>query len=44
VWKGTFIAAGGFTRDTGMEAIEKGEADMVAYGRLFLSTPDLPRR
>lgn len=31
-------------RDSGNEAITSGHADLVAYGRLFLSNPDLPKR
>jgi 12-oxophytodienoic acid reductase len=44
VFKGTFIIAGGYGRDDGNKAIADGYADLVAYGRLFLSNPDLPRR
>ncbi|KII91970.1 hypothetical protein PLICRDRAFT_172133 [Plicaturopsis crispa FD-325 SS-3] len=37
------ISAGAYTRETGMQAAaEKG--DLVAYGRLFIANPDLPRR
>ncbi|KAL2643955.1 hypothetical protein R1flu_011542 [Riccia fluitans] len=43
-YSGTFIAAGGFTRESGMEAVASGRADLIAYGRIFLSNPDLPRR
>jgi 12-oxophytodienoic acid reductase len=38
------MAAGGYTRETGIKAIESGHADLVAYGRLFLANPDLPLR
>ncbi|KAL8159406.1 hypothetical protein V2J09_000943 [Rumex salicifolius] len=41
---GTFIVAGGYTRQDGNEAVENGRADLVAYGRWFISNPDLPRR
>lgn len=44
IWKGTFIVAGGFKRDTAIHAIASGHADLVAAGRLFLSNPDLPKR
>jgi N-ethylmaleimide reductase len=44
IFKGTVIAAGGFERDTAEEIIEKGEADLVAFGRHFISNPDLPHR
>ncbi|WP_157215474.1 alkene reductase [Flavisphingomonas formosensis] len=29
---------------TGQAALDRGEADAIAFGRLFLSNPDLPRR
>ncbi|OSX62193.1 hypothetical protein POSPLADRAFT_1143343 [Postia placenta MAD-698-R-SB12] len=38
-----FIAAGGFTRDTAFEASEK-TGELVAFGRFFISNPDLPLR
>ncbi|KAF5840121.1 hypothetical protein DUNSADRAFT_17722 [Dunaliella salina] len=44
VWKGPFIVSGGYTRESGAAAVESGEADFVAYGRLWLSNPDLPLR
>ncbi len=43
-WKGTFIAAGGFKRENGAAAIKNGDADLVAYGRLWIANPDLPTR
>ena len=43
-FKGTFIAAGGYDREEGMKAIAENRADLVAYGRLFLANPDLPKR
>ncbi|CAI9090860.1 OLC1v1025729C1 [Oldenlandia corymbosa var. corymbosa] len=43
-FKGTFIVAGGYDREEGNRVISEGGADLVAYGRLFLSNPDLPRR
>ena len=44
IFKGMVIAAGGFEADTAEEIIEKGDADLVAFGRHFISNPDLPRR
>ncbi|PNY17349.1 12-oxophytodienoate reductase-like protein, partial [Trifolium pratense] len=44
VFKGTFIVAGGYDRNDGNCAIACGAADLVAYGRLFLANPDLPKR
>ena len=43
-FKGTFIVAGGYGREDGNAAVSSGYADLVAYGRLFLSNPDLPQR
>ncbi len=41
---GAFIANEGFTRDTGQAALDAGEADAIAFGKLFISNPDLPAR
>ncbi|XP_071726743.1 putative 12-oxophytodienoate reductase 11 [Rutidosis leptorrhynchoides] len=43
-FNGTFISAGGYKKDDGNNAIADGKADLVAYGRLFLANPDLPKR
>lgn len=43
-FKGTFLVNGGFDRESGNQAIAENRADLVAYGRLFLANPDLPRR
>ena len=40
----SFFAAGGFSRESGEEAVKSGRADVVVYGRLFLANPDLPKR
>ena len=44
VWKGVLITAGGFTGETAEAAIAEGHADAIAFGRIFISNPDLPRR
>ncbi|KAG5391057.1 hypothetical protein IGI04_032598 [Brassica rapa subsp. trilocularis] len=44
VFEGAFIVAGGYTREDGNKAVAEGRTDLVAYGRLFLANPDLPRR
>ncbi|CAK7327821.1 unnamed protein product [Dovyalis caffra] len=36
--------AGGYDGEDGNRAVEEGRGDLVAYGRLFLANPDLPRR
>ena len=38
------ITAGGFTGETANAAIADGHADAIAFGRIFISNPDLPRR
>ncbi|WNG35385.1 alkene reductase [Archangium violaceum] len=43
-YAGRLIGAGEFDRETGEEAIAQGTLDAVAYGRLFLANPDLPKR
>lgn len=44
IFKQTLILNGGYDKKTGNEAIEKGEADLIAYGVPFLANPDLPER
>jgi N-ethylmaleimide reductase len=44
IWKGVLMAAGGFVGDSANAAIAEGHADAVAFGRYFISNPDLPRR
>jgi N-ethylmaleimide reductase len=44
VWSGVLISAGGFTGETAEAAIAEGDADAIAFGRIFISNPDLPRR
>ncbi|MEH2066437.1 MAG: hypothetical protein V7K50_29925 [Nostoc sp.] len=44
IFQGKIIAAGGFEPDTAEAILESGIADAVAFGRHFISNPDLPRR
>jgi N-ethylmaleimide reductase len=44
IYNGTIISAGGYDREQGNEVLTAGEADLVAYGRLFIANPDLPQR
>jgi N-ethylmaleimide reductase len=44
MWSGVLMSAGGFTGDTADAAISAGHADAIAFGRIFISNPDLPRR
>src|SRR5579883_142065 len=41
---GVFIANEKFTFETAQRALADGEADAVAFGRLFIANPDLPAR
>lgn len=44
IFGGVFIANEGFTRESAEQVIAAGEADAVAFGKLFLANPDLPER
>ena len=43
-YPGTMIAAGGFSRETGETSLQSGELDLIAFGRPFISNPDLVER
>src|SRR5438477_9559057 len=43
IFKGRIIAAGGFEPDSAEAIIEKGDADLVAFGRHYIANPDLPK-
>ncbi|MGM0634422.1 MAG: alkene reductase, partial [Bacteroidota bacterium] len=44
LYNGTLMINAGFTQESGNKIIEAGNADLVAYGKLFISNPDLPER
>lgn len=44
IYSGTIISAGGHDRDSGNATLADGEADLIAYGRLYIANPDLPER
>jgi len=44
LFNGPVISAGGYTPETAAVAIEAGHADAIAFGRLFISNPDLVSR
>ncbi len=44
IYPGTIIGAGGYDREIGEATLNAGDADLIAYGRLFISNPDLPER
>ena len=35
---------GGFNRETAIDALKHGHADLICFGRKYLSNPDLPKR
>ena len=41
---GAWMVNNGYTAEMAREAVESGHADMVAFGRAFISTPDLVER
>ncbi|QKK08056.1 MAG: alkene reductase [Planctomycetota bacterium] len=41
---GPYIVNEDFTRDTAQATLDAGTADAVAFGKLFIANPDLPRR
>lgn len=43
-FSGTLIYSGKYTTERAMEALEKGWADLIGFGRPFIANPDLPYR
>lgn len=41
---GVYVANEGFTKDSGEAALTSGAADAIAYGKLYISNPDLAER
>lgn len=44
IYSGTLMINGNFDQEKGNRIIDEGLADLVAYGRPFISNPDLPQR
>ncbi len=44
IYKGTLITNNHHTRETAIEFLESGKANLVSFARLFLANPDLPKR
>lgn len=44
MFSGPIITAGGYDGDKAEKVLEGGDADLVAFGRYFISNPDLPKR
>lgn len=43
-FKGPWMVNNGYTREMALQAVAGGQADLVAFGRDFISNPDLVRR
>jgi len=43
-YRGVLMLAGGYDRDSAEQALASGRADIIAFGRPFISNPDLPAR
>lgn len=44
LYTGTLITSGGYDFQSGNQIVANGQADLVAYGKAFISNPDLPAR
>lgn len=44
LWQGVYMTNHGYDRASAMAAVAAGEADLVAFGTLFLANPDLVER
>ena len=44
IFQGTIISAGGYDRELAETAIARGDADLIAFGRWYISNPDLVDR
>ncbi|OGX81529.1 alkene reductase [Hymenobacter coccineus] len=44
LYQGTLIINGGFDQEKGNKVVADGDADLVAYGTLYISNPDLVER
>ncbi|WP_066218215.1 alkene reductase [Formosa haliotis] len=44
LYNGTLIINGGFDQEKGNKILEDGDADLVAYAKLYISNPDLVER
>jgi N-ethylmaleimide reductase len=44
LFAGALLSAAAYTPETAAEAIEKKRADAIAFGRLYISNPDLVER
>lgn len=44
LYDGVWMVNNGYTKEMAQEAVASGQADLVSFGRLMITNPDLPRR
>lgn len=44
LFKGAYLAGGGFTGESAEAALAQGRADAIVFGAAFIANPDLPQR
>lgn len=44
LFNGPVVLTGGHTHESAQQALDRGSADLVGFGRAFISNPDLPER
>ncbi len=44
LYNGTLLSCGGHSHESGEQMLKNGEADLIVYGRPFISNPDLVER
>jgi N-ethylmaleimide reductase len=44
LFKGAYMANNGYDRDLAIAAVAEGRADLIAFGKLAISNPDLVER
>lgn len=44
IFEGKIITAGGYDKEKAERVLAAGDADLVAFGKLFIANPDLPER
>jgi N-ethylmaleimide reductase len=44
LYSGVWMSNNGYTKEMAEQAVASGDADLVSFGRLMITNPDLPRR
>lgn len=44
IYKGVIVGNCGYTKESAQERVASGDADLVAFGRPYITNPDLPER